>query len=109
MLLSKTSIGQWLAALLLAFGPDDLRSEEGQTLVEYALILLGIVTVLLVAVAVIPGPVEAMFANVGSDLRARPNGSSVENRGWLSGSCPGSHPSLTEDLPRFHPARAGIT
>ena len=44
------------------------RGEEGQTLVEYALILVLIVIVVIVVVATLGGTIQSIFSNVASSL-----------------------------------------
>lgn len=60
----------WLAGgLLLATGAlPNLRRDEGQTLVEYALILALIAVVVVVAVTTLGGKVKGIFNSVSSSL-----------------------------------------
>ena len=45
-----------------------VRREEGQTLVEYALVLFLIAVVVVVAIATVGGQAKRLFANVASSI-----------------------------------------
>lgn len=57
-----------LALMLQGFELPSLEREEGQTLVEYALILALIAVVVIVAVTTLGGKVTQIFNNVSSQL-----------------------------------------
>jgi pilus assembly protein Flp/PilA len=68
----QTAIGMRLALAVAALsGPDlrrVLRREEGQTFVEYALILALISVALAASLTVLKDKIAAIFSRIGSDL-----------------------------------------
>ncbi len=56
------------AAIALAGGLTVPQREEGQTLVEYALILFLIAIVVAVAVTFLSGKIGTVFSNIGDSL-----------------------------------------
>ena len=56
------------ALMLVGQSPLNLEREEGQTLVEYALIIAFIAIVVLVAVTFLGSRISSLFSSVGSSL-----------------------------------------
>lgn len=55
-------------SLLLGLLPLEIRRQEGQTLVEYALILSLVAVIVIVAVTTLGGKVKGIFNSVSSSL-----------------------------------------
>ena len=68
----QTAIGVRLGIALAALSGPSLqrafRREEGQTFVEYALILALISVALAASLTVLKGKIDAIFTKIGSDL-----------------------------------------
>ena len=68
----QTAIGVRLGIALAALSGPSLqrafRREEGQTFVEYALILALISVALAASLTVLKGKIDAIFSKIGSDL-----------------------------------------
>jgi Flp pilus assembly pilin Flp len=68
----QTAIGVRVALAVAALSGPDLRRvfkrEEGQTFVEYALILALISVALAASLTVLKDKIAAIFARIGSDL-----------------------------------------
>lgn len=68
----QTAIGVRLGIALAALSGPSLqrafRREEGQTFVEYALILALISVALAASLTVLKGKIDAIFSRIGSDL-----------------------------------------
>ncbi len=61
-----TIVSSYISTLLARFRNDD---EEGQTLVEYGLLLALIAIIVIVALLFLGPIVSAIFQNVGSNLK----------------------------------------
>jgi pilus assembly protein Flp/PilA len=61
-----TIVSSYISTLLARFRSDD---EEGQTLVEYGLLLALIAIIVIVALLFLGPLVSAIFQNVGSNLQ----------------------------------------
>src|SRR5712692_107392 len=62
----NSMLGGFVALMLHGQPPLSLKREEGQTLVEYALILAFIAIVVLVAVTFLSGQIQSVFSQIGS-------------------------------------------
>jgi Flp pilus assembly pilin Flp len=68
MNLLKTLLGGRSAWLLQGRLPLSLEREEGQTLVEYALILAFIAIIVIVALVFLQGKISSIFSSIGNSL-----------------------------------------
>ncbi len=64
----KTAVRSRIGLLPGALSVSGLEREEGQTFVEYALILAFIGVVVIGALTFLQGDISALFSKVGSDL-----------------------------------------
>jgi pilus assembly protein Flp/PilA len=68
MNLLKSLLGRHSAWILQGRLPLSLEREEGQTLVEYALILAFIAIVVIVALVFLQGKISSIFSSIGNNL-----------------------------------------
>ena len=64
----QQAIGMRVALALTGLSVPSLKREEGQTFVEYALILALISVALAASLTVLKDKIAAIFARIGSDL-----------------------------------------
>jgi Flp pilus assembly pilin Flp len=63
-----TLLGGPLAMMLQGQLPASLENEEGQTLVEYALILFFIAIAVIAALTFLAGDIKSIFTSIGNSL-----------------------------------------
>ena len=61
-------LGPRLALMLAGLSLPSLKRDEGQTLVEYALILAFIAIVVIVALTFLQGKISSVFSHIGNKL-----------------------------------------
>jgi len=59
----------WLAVRVQSFVAEAREREEGQTFVEYALLLAGIAILLIVAILFLKNSIANLFSSTGSSLQ----------------------------------------
>ena len=64
-----TNAFTWLAARVHNFVADAREREEGQTFVEYALLLAGIAILMIVAILFLKDEIAGLFSDTGSSLQ----------------------------------------
>jgi len=64
----QSAIGLRLALMLGGLSVPSIKREEGQTLVEYALILFLIAVAAIVALTFLSGKVTGIFSSIGNSL-----------------------------------------
>jgi pilus assembly protein Flp/PilA len=64
----QTAIGMRVALALGGLSATSLRREEGQTFVEYALILAFIAILVIASLTFLQGKISSIFSYIGSQL-----------------------------------------